>query len=60
MLRRIARDSGTRIVMGAGYYLGTSLPGYFHDLSVKDIADQIVDEDPEWHRRHRCADRADQ
>ena len=42
VLRRIARDSGTRIVMGAGYYLGTSLPGYFHDLSVEDIADQIV------------------
>lgn len=44
VLRRIARNSGTRIVMGAGYYLGTSLPGYFHDLSVEDIADQIVDE----------------
>lgn len=44
VLRRIAGLSGTRIVMGAGYYLGTSLPDYFHDLRVEDIADQIVAE----------------
>jgi phosphotriesterase-related protein len=44
VLRQIARSSETRIVMGAGYYLGTSLPGYFHALTVEQIADQIVDE----------------
>ncbi|RWR07341.1 phosphotriesterase family protein [Paenirhodobacter populi] len=43
-LRRIAREAGVQIVMGAGYYLGTSLPSYFSDLSVGDIADQIVTE----------------
>lgn len=43
-LRRISAEAGVQIVMGAGYYLGTSLPDYFHDLSVEDIADQIVAE----------------
>lgn len=44
ILRLIARDADVNIVMGAGYYLGTSLPDYFHGLSVEDIANQIVEE----------------
>lgn len=44
VLQRISREAGVNIVMGSGYYLGTSLPDYFHELSVQDIADQIVAE----------------
>ena len=43
-LRRISAEAGVQIVMGAGYYLGSSLPDDFADLSVEDIADQIVSE----------------
>ena len=44
ILRLIARDADVNIVMGSGYYLGASLPDYFHDLTVEDIANQIVEE----------------
>jgi phosphotriesterase-related protein len=43
-LRKIAAQAGVQVVMGSGYYLGTSLPDYFAGLSVGDIADQIVAE----------------
>jgi phosphotriesterase-related protein len=43
-LRRIAAATGLNIVMGAGYYLASSMPEEVGRLSVDDIADQIVDE----------------
>jgi phosphotriesterase-related protein len=43
-LRRIAAESGLNIVMGAGYYLASSMPEEVARLSVDDIADQIVTE----------------
>ena len=43
-LRRIAADSGLNIVMGAGYYLASSMPEEVARLSIDDIADQIVTE----------------
>lgn len=41
-LRRIAAESGLNIVMGAGYYLASSMPEEVAHLSINDIADQIV------------------
>jgi phosphotriesterase-related protein len=41
-LRRIAAESGLNIVMGAGYYLASSMPEEVARLSINDIADQIV------------------
>jgi phosphotriesterase-related protein len=46
-LRRIAAETGLNIVMGAGYYLASSMPDEVARLSVDDIADQIVAE--AWH-----------
>ncbi len=43
-LRQIAAASGLNIVMGAGYYLASSMPDEMGLLSVDDIADQIVAE----------------
>ncbi|CAM3067820.1 phosphotriesterase [Paracoccus nototheniae] len=43
-LRRIARETGLNIVMGAGYYLASSMPEQVAHLSVDDIADEIVAE----------------
>jgi phosphotriesterase-related protein len=43
-LRRIAAASGLNIVMGAGYYLASSMPDTVARMSVDDIADQIVAE----------------
>ena len=43
-LRRIAAESGLNIVMGAGYYLASSMPDEVARLSIDDIADQIVTE----------------
>lgn len=43
-LRRIARDTGLNIVMGAGYYLASSMPEQVARLSADDIADEIVAE----------------
>jgi phosphotriesterase-related protein len=43
-LRAISAATGLNIVMGAGYYLHTSMPEDFAALSVDDIADQIVAE----------------
>lgn len=43
-LRRIAADTGLNIVMGAGYYLASSMPDEVARLSADDIADQIVNE----------------
>ncbi len=43
-LRQIAAASGLNIVMGAGYYLASSMPDEVGRLSVDDIADQIVAE----------------
>ncbi len=43
-LRTIAAATGLNIVMGAGYYLASSMPAAFADLTVDGIADQIVTE----------------
>ncbi len=43
-LRKIAAATGLNIVMGAGYYLASSMPKEMADLSVDGIADQIVAE----------------
>ncbi len=43
-LRQIAAQSGLNIVMGAGYYLASSMPDEVARLSIDDIADQIVTE----------------
>lgn len=43
-LRAIAAGTGLNVVMGAGYYLHTSFPPGFEDLSADAIADQIVAE----------------
>lgn len=43
-LRRIAKASGLNVVMGAGYYLGSSHPAEVADMTVGDIANEIVRE----------------
>lgn len=43
-LRRISEASGLNIVMGAGYYLGSSHPAKVADMSIDQIADEIVQE----------------
>jgi phosphotriesterase-related protein len=43
-LRAISAATGLNIVMGAGYYLHSSMPEDFGALSIDDIADQIVAE----------------
>ena len=48
-LRRIAAESGLNIVMGAGYYLASSMPEEVARLSVDDIADQIGEPLMQWH-----------
>ena len=41
-LRRISELTGLHIVMGAGYYLEGSHPAHFRDMSIDDVADEIV------------------
>jgi phosphotriesterase-related protein len=43
-LRRIAKSSGLNVVMGAGYYLGSSHPAEVAAMTVGDIANEIVRE----------------
>lgn len=43
-LRRIAAKTGLNIIMGAGYYLASSMPDGVAGLSAEDIADEIVAE----------------
>lgn len=43
-LRRIAKSAGLNVVMGAGYYLGSSHPAKVADMTVGDIANEIVRE----------------
>ncbi|MFJ7355907.1 phosphotriesterase [Phyllobacterium sp. NPDC097923] len=43
-LRRIAKAAGLNVVMGAGYYLGSSHPAEVAAMSVGDIANEIVRE----------------
>lgn len=43
-LRQISAATGVHIVMGAGYYLQSSMPEAMATLSADDIADQIVQE----------------
>ncbi|WP_281981373.1 phosphotriesterase family protein [Thalassorhabdomicrobium marinisediminis] len=43
-LRKIAAETGVQVVMGAGYYLASSMPEDFLRMSADDIADQIVAE----------------
>ncbi len=41
-LRDISTRTGLQVVMGAGYYLEGSHPSHFRDMSVDDVADEIV------------------
>jgi len=43
-LVRISAATGLNIVMGAGYYLQTSHPPSLRDMSIDEIADEIVGE----------------
>lgn len=43
-LRRISKASGLNIVMGAGYYLGSSHPAKVAGMTIDQIADEIVHE----------------
>ncbi|WP_116134164.1 phosphotriesterase [Tropicimonas sp. IMCC34043] len=43
-LRRISAETGVQVVMGAGYYLASSMPDSVAGLSIDDIADEIVAE----------------
>lgn len=43
-LRRISKASGLNIVMGAGYYLGSSHPAKVAEMSIDQIADELVHE----------------
>lgn len=43
-LRRISAGTGLNVVMGAGYYLASSMPADVADLSADAIADEIVAE----------------
>lgn len=43
-LRRIAKAAGLNVVMGAGYYLGSSHPEEVAAMTVEDIASEIVRE----------------
>ena len=43
-LRRIAKASGLNVVMGAGYYLGSSHPPEVAAMTVENIATEIVRE----------------
>lgn len=43
-LRRISAETGVQVVMGAGYYLASSMPETAARLSADDIADEIVAE----------------
>lgn len=43
-MQRISKACGLNIVMGAGYYLGSSHPGEVAGMTVTDIADGIVRE----------------
>lgn len=43
-LQRISRATGLNIVMGAGFYLETSMPPEVSGMSKSDIADRIVQE----------------
>ncbi|EGJ19564.1 resiniferatoxin-binding, phosphotriesterase-related protein [Cereibacter sphaeroides WS8N] len=43
-LRRISAETGVQVVMGAGYYLASSMPETVARLSANDIADEIVAE----------------
>lgn len=43
-LKRISQSAGLNIVMGSGYYLGSSHPAKVADMTVDQIADEIVGE----------------
>lgn len=43
-LKRISQGSGLNIVMGAGYYLGSSHPAKVTGMTIDEIADEIVQE----------------
>lgn len=43
-LRRISQATGLNVVMGAGYYLTSSHPAKVAQMTVSDIADEIVRE----------------
>jgi phosphotriesterase-related protein len=41
-LRRVSEATGLQVVMGSGFYLEGSQPGRTADMSIDDIADEIV------------------
>ena len=43
-LKRISQASGLNIIMGAGYYLGSSHPAKVAGMTIDQIADEIVHE----------------
>lgn len=43
-LKRISQASGLNIIMGAGYYLGSSHPAKVAGMTIDQIADEIVKE----------------
>ncbi|MBD9454716.1 MULTISPECIES: phosphotriesterase [unclassified Rhizobium] len=43
-LKRISQASGLNIIMGAGYYLGSSHPAKVAGMTIDQIADEIVQE----------------
>jgi len=43
-LARISRATGLNVVMGSGYYVGSTHPDGFADRSVEDIADEIIND----------------
>jgi phosphotriesterase-related protein len=43
-LKRISQGSGLNIIMGAGYYLGSSHPAKVAGMTIDEIADEIVHE----------------
>lgn len=43
-LRRLAEDTGLKIVMGCGWYTGDTHPADVRKLSVKELSAQLIDE----------------
>lgn len=41
-VQQVSRGSGVNIILGAGYYVGLSHPPRLRDMSVDDIADEVV------------------
>lgn len=44
LLQEISRDTGLNVVMGTGYYVGSSHPAYLQNMPVEEIADEMIKE----------------